>query len=198
MGHVRFGGLVCLVVMVLSAGSAWAEDAEDTGPSGMHSVNLSPLGLVLGAVALNYELLLDKQHGLLIEGQYRQSSGDDGEEASLMGGVLGYRWHWGKSQDSGFVGLNFGYQTGEGFSKINDVSYKQNLTETSLTLNGGARYAWKNGFNITWRLGGGYASREVTAAEPGEDAESAAELVDAIFDFIPIAVDAELSVGWVF
>ena len=166
-----------------------------------NSVNLSPLGILSGSYGLNYERLIGGYHGVLVEGNFSSSSGDDASSSSL-GGTLGYRFHWRGNQDSGFVGLNLGYQTGSGEATITSgdtmKKFDVETTVSSVTANIGRRWAWDSGLNITFRIGAGKGNYDVTTDSDDPDAQEAVKLVDDLLAFLPVAFDGELSLGYVF
>lgn len=199
-----------LTTLALAAGPALAQDdgdgaapaAADGALNKANSVNLSPLGLLVGSYALNYERLMNRRHGLLVEGVFTSATGD-GTSSTGYGGVVGYRWHWSPSQDSGFAGLNVGYQVGTGTAQVEDgdgdkASFDVDTTALTVTANIGRRWAWDFGLNITLRAGLGYGKYDVSTDSDDELAQDAVELVDELLTLIPVAIDGELSIGWIF
>lgn len=165
--------------------------AEQSVAQPVNSVNLSPLGLLIGGYNLNYERLLGGYHGVLVESSFVSNS-----TTSTFGGSLGYRFHWRGKQDSGFVGVNLGHSRGtaeaskEGATQVHDVD----LVASSLTVNVGRRWAWESGLNITFRIGAGRGSYEATTDSTDLEAkEAAAELSS-----LSVAFDSELSLGYNF
>ncbi|HUH06075.1 MAG TPA: hypothetical protein VML75_28995, partial [Kofleriaceae bacterium] len=105
--------------LTLLASSASAEEplVVEQPAERQNSINVSPLGLVFGSYAANYERLTPGGHGILIEGAYSRSSDD--ESSATSGGVgVGYRWHWRGKQNSGFVGATLGYYVGNGEATV--------------------------------------------------------------------------------
>lgn len=203
MGFMHKAVIAGFGIAALVSGQALAEDAKDAeveadAPMGANSVNLNPLGVLFGSYSVNYERLFDRQHGLLVEAGFSSSEDSNGDTAFATGALVGYRWHWSQSQDSGFLGANVGYYLGEGEASVNNSSFKVDYTTVDITLNGGRRYAWKSGFNLTWRLGVGRAFRSFEAQDDSEGAKEAAQLIEDIVNFLPVTIDAELSIGWVF
>jgi len=203
-----------LAASLLTSGTAFAEDAKPEakadapkkdGPDGTNSINLNPLSLLGGYYGVSYEHLFDRTHGLLIEPfLYRKASGDT--KSSSFGGYAGYRWHWSKSQNSGFLGVNAGAAFGTGSASIttsvNGVSttksFDVNTRVIEVTGNVGRRFAWDNGFNLTLRIGAGYANRKVSTDSKDADAQRVVKLVDDLIKFLPIALDGEVSIGFIF
>lgn len=176
-------------------------DVEKSGTSKENSVNLSPLGVLSGSYGLNYERLFGGYHGLLVEGNFSRSSGDDASSSSL-GGTLGYRFHWRGKQDSGFLGINLGYHTGSGEGSIDNgaevKTFDVDTTVSSITANIGRRWAWDSGLNITFRIGAGKGNYDVSTDSDDPDAQNVVEAVDDLLAFLPVAFDGELSVGYMF
>lgn len=199
-----YSSLLCLLLTLSFSTSAIAEAQEDKKEEvsfGKNSVNFSPLGLVFGTYSLTFEHLVNNSHGFIGEASYSSTS-DDTSESSSMGGVLGYRWHWSGSQNSGFLGAMLGYSYGSGESTVvsNGVTKTFDLTITapSVTFNIGRRWAWKSGFNLTLRFGVGRAFYDITSTSDDEDVQDGIQLVDDLLNAIPITLDGELSVGWIF
>lgn len=166
-----------------------------------NSVNVSPLGLLVGSYGVNYERLLDGHHGLLVEGNFASSSSSNASNSSF-GGTLGYRYHWSGGQDSGFVGLNLSYSSGSSEAVVTTddgmTSFDLDTTATTITANVGRRWAWDSGLNVTLRFGLGKGDYDVSTDSEDPDAQEAVELVDDLLEFLPLAVDGELSVGYAF
>lgn len=203
MNPTRFS-VPALLTAALFAGPALAQDegapAADGGAlTKSNSVNFSPLGLLVGSYALNYERLMNKRHGLLVEGVFSSTSGD-GTSSTGYGGLVGYRWHWSPSQDSGFAGLNVGYQVGTGTAEVTDdtgdkYSFDVDTTALAVTANIGRRWAWDFGLNITLRAGVGYGRYDVSTDSDDDLAQEAVDLVNELLTLIPVAIDGELSIG---
>lgn len=178
---------------------------KDTVNYKANSVNLSPLGALSGTYALNYERLFNGGHGLLVEGVYVNRSSEDTNSNSL-GGAVGYRWHWNGTQDSWFTGLNIGYTSGTGdalvTSTVNGETTEQkfdvDVKAFTTTVNIGRRWAWSSGLNVTFRVGAGYGSYNVSTDSDNELAQEAVQIVDDLLTILPIALDGELSIGWNF
>lgn len=172
------------------------EEAQDTGP-GKHSINFSPIGIIFGAYKLNYEYLYNGTHGLLAEGAFGYASDDD-VSVTTFGGGAGYRWHWRGRQNSGFLGANLGYQGGSATVTVNDSEFDLDASRFIVVANVGKRWAWDFGLNITFRLGAGYGSWDFSTDSSDPDAREAVQNAEDIVELIPIALDGELSLGWIF
>lgn len=193
------------LVISLAAGLVFTTTAHaqelELAPERTNSVNVSPLGLLIGSYSVNYEKLFGGSHGLLVEGYFANSSGDDASAFSL-GLSVGYRWHWSGKQNSGFLGVNAGYGLGGAEATINtgavEKTFSLDTTALALTANVGKRWAWDSGLNITLRIGAGYGNYGVSTDDPDPDAQDAVEAVDTLLSFLPVAIDGELSIGYTF
>lgn len=168
-------------------------------PSMPNSLSLSPIGLVIGKVRLNYERRFADRHGLLVEGAVAPSllSGFDFVSA---GGGVGYRWYWNGPESSGFVGCHVGIEQGSGrFDTVVDGetrTYAGRVRQLSIVPVIGKRWLLMPHLVMTLRFGLGYAS---TRYEP--DASADAEAVDQLRDFarqLPITLESEFSLGYRF
>ncbi|MCO4762833.1 MAG: hypothetical protein KC502_15065 [Myxococcales bacterium] len=164
-------------------------------------MNFSPLGLLFGSYSVNFEHLMNSQHGLIAEGLFSQSSDKDSTTMSA-GAAVGYRWHWSKTQDSGFLGAMLGYQTGTSVVKVVDgageKSFDVSVSAPSVTFNVGRRWAWSNGLNITLRFGVGRAVYSLSSTSTDPDVQDAINTVDDLMNALPVTLDGELSIGWIF
>ena len=166
-----------------------------------NSINLSPLGALVGNYAVTYERLFAGHHGLIVEGIATLSNGDDGDSRQF-GGALGYRWHWRGRQNSGFLGVMFaqGFGTGEVVTNVggaDEMKHEMTVRSTTITANIGKR--WMMGpVNLTVRFGLGWGHHVAKAKEDTPEAKDAEELMNDILSFLPIGVDGELSLGYTF
>lgn len=178
-------------------------------PPKENSVNASPLGMFWGNYSLNYERLVSGTHGFMIEGSFAHYTGtslSSGESSSSKstnyGGGIGYRWHWSRQQNSGFLGLMAGYSVGSGESTITSSGMTNTFDLTIkapwVVANIGKRWQWDSGLNITFRVGAGWAKYTVSSNSTDPQAQEAVQFVQDILTLIPIALDGELSVGYSF
>jgi hypothetical protein len=161
-----------------------------------NTINLSPLGVLVGDYALTYERLAGS-HGLIVEGIGSRSAGDAGSSLSFGGGV-GYRWHWRGRQNSGFLGLMVAQRFGTGSVTENNMTHDMSVRSTTVTANIGKRWALTPAVNVTFRIGAGWGNHVATAKEDTMEAKQAEELMNDILSFLPIGFDGELSVGYAF
>jgi len=187
--------------LLSSSAIAVADSTEvDVKKERANSININPIGAFVGSYNLNYERLMGS-HGLLVEGSFSHQGSDD--SSSTNGGVnLGYRWHWRGQQNSGFLGVTFGYAMGTGEGSIGDGTTTKTFdVDTRLlaaTANIGKRWAWDNGLNVTFRIGAGYGNWDVSTDDDDPDAQQGVEAVDDLLTLLPIALDGELSLGYAF
>ncbi|WP_428262138.1 outer membrane beta-barrel protein [Haliangium sp.] len=193
---------LAFIALLASAATASAEEPlRIEKAERAHSINVSPLGLVLGYYSVNYEHLFEGGHGLMAEGIFARYDLDD-DPISLYGGGVGYRWHWSGRQNSGFLGVSAGFGYGNGFVRTteNNMTQTSDLTTRTLYLTGniGKRWAWDNGLNITARIGAGYGNYKVTTDSMDPEARQQAEDLHDQLSPVSFALDAELSVGYAF
>jgi hypothetical protein len=170
-------------------------------PEKEDSINLSPIGLLYGNVALSYEHLWNGTHGLVLEAEGSRASNDDSSATSGGFGV-GYRWHWSHKQDSGFLGIMATQSIGTGFVTYGEngstMKYDMAIRATTLTANIGKRWMIGDNINITARLGAGPAWRHASTDTAGPRAKDAEDTMNALLSLIPVSIDGELSAGIVF
>ncbi len=162
-----------------------------------HSFNaVTPFDMSLGFFAGYYEYLKDGHHGLIFQAEYNRPfwGGTD-----FLAGSLGYRYHWSGSQDSGFIGANIRYGAGgtEGRTQSGE-KFDIDFSSLVMTANIGRRWAWDSGFNVTLRFGGGRADVNVSTESQSEEAQRSVRATKALLAILPIAIDSELTVGWIF
>jgi hypothetical protein len=161
-------------------------------PDPRSSINLSPLSLLLGHVAVTFEHRLDDHHALVAEG------GFGGHRVAAAGG---WRYHFRGRQHGGFAGamLAAGNAYGTGFDEDGDlVDADVKIRTVSATANLGYRWMIGDHWNITARIGVGWADYDAEATRDTAEA-AAAEMttLDAVGD-LSVGFDGELSVGYAF
>lgn len=189
--------LLVLSPAIAAAQPAPAITATAARPEKDDTLNISPLGLVFGDLALTYEHLFPGGHGLVAEAGFGFSNGDDTSESHGAAGV-GYRWHWRGRQNSGFLGVMVHQAFGSGEVSTDEMTYGATLKMTSVTGNIGKRWTLGDAWNITLRLGAGWGHYSVEIDDPSADAQDAEDILNAALAFLPVAVDGELSVGYAF
>jgi hypothetical protein len=205
MTHMHTISKIILASLVLAPAVALAQPAEpaaitaSTAPAErVHSINLDPMGVVVGAYNANYEYLAG-HHGLIAEGGF-YSGGDADSHVTTYGAALGYRLHWRGRQNSGFIGAMLGFSGGSAVAASDDMSstFDISVKEASATINVGKRWQLDMGLNVTFRIGAGYAKRWFSTTSMDPDAQQAVETVEDIMAFLPVAFDGELSLGYSF
>ena len=68
----------------------------------------------------------------------------------------------------------------------------------AVTGNIGKRWQLDNGLNVTARIGAGWASRTASTESSDPTAQKAAQDVEDLLAFLPVAFDGELSLGYSF
>jgi hypothetical protein len=195
-------GLGCsLVSGVAAADPDSAGVTESATRERAISINLDPGGVIQGYYGGNAEWL-HGSHGVLVEANYFRK-GDDDSSISGFGGTLGYRWHWRGHQNSGFLGVNASVGVGTAATTTMDsagMSQTWDLSVRTIAVTGniGKRWQLDNGLNITARIGAGWASRTATTSSDDPTAKEAAEDVEDLLAFLPVAFDGELSLGYSF
>jgi len=162
-----------------------------------NSINISPLGLIAGNIALTYEHLFNGTHGVIVEGALSRASGDDGDSLQF-GGSVGYRWHWRGRQNSGFLGLMASQGIGTGKVTVNGMDHDMSVKSTTLTANIGKRWMITEAFNVTFRIGAGYGHYTATSKDDTMDGKQAEKTLNDLLSFLPVGFDGELSVGYAF
>ncbi len=162
-------------------------------------VSLSPLGLVLGRIRLNYERLFADRHGFLIEAVVTPEV-FTGFDFVRAGGGLGYRWYWNGPATSGFVGGHIALEQGAGSLKValddEERVYQGRVRRLSIVPVVGKRWVFTQHLLMTLRIGVGYA-----AARYKPDVASDPKAVELLRDWsqkVPIAIEGELSLGYRF
>ncbi len=166
-----------------------------------NSINISPLGLVAGNIALTYERLFSGTHGVIVEGVMNRSSSDDGDSLQF-GGSIGYRWHWRGQQNSGFLGATFSQTMGSGSvtrtANGASMTHDMSVRSTMITANIGKRWMLTDAVNITARIGLGWGHHVATAKDNTPEAKESEEFMNDILSLLPIGAEGELSLGYAF
>lgn len=170
-----------------------------------HALNLNPEGAVAGDYALIYHWMFAAGHGLIAEltGTYAKSA--DGLTKGL-GGQVGYRYFTNGTHNSWFFGAMAGYDAGNSLVVITTGgtdqpkvvrTYNLPYRRIRATATVGRRWVFGPGLNVTARLGIGPGQRTYTRGGNAE-AEHEAASIETLANFLPVSLDSELSIGWVF
>ena len=91
-----------------------------------------------------------------------------------------------------------GYQNGSADATVNGQSFDMSVSAASLTANIGRRWAWDSGLNVTLRFGFGRAIYDISSTSTDPDVQEAIDVVDKLLNALPVTLDGELSIGWIF
>lgn len=186
---------------LVSAQPLGVAETQVKAPEKTNSINVSPLGALVGNYSLTFEHLFNGTHGVIVEGNTSFDSGSDASSYQVGGGV-GYRWHWRGRQNSGFLGVMVAQSFGSGevttTSNGQQMTYEMGVRSTTVTGNIGKRWMIGDAFNVTLRLGLGWGHHVATAKVNDQAAKDAEEKLNDLLAFLPIGFDGELSVGYVF
>jgi hypothetical protein len=199
-----FTAIATSVLVLSSAGAASAqepavhEQATPVRVERQHTVNFG-MGTLWDSPSLTYEYLAAGGHGLLLGVNAFYARHDTG--AGLGAGAsVGYRWHWSGRQDSGFLGLNAGFDRDRSPMRITtDGMSEDAIVHTStfyLVGNIGKRWMIRDRVNITARLGAGMAVRRLDT--DAEEAKPLVGVMETLLGLVPVTLDGELSVGYSF
>jgi hypothetical protein len=202
--------IAATLAALLLGGASRVAIADEAGPASRveasppaertRSINADAANVALGNYGGNFEWL-HGGHGLLVEASYFHH-GNGSTSVDGGGAALGYRWHWRGRQNSGFLGvsasLGVGGATATDATHTPAVTYDLSVRTLAVVANLGKRWQFANGFNITARVGGGWARRTVATAATDPDAVQAAKDVEDLMSLLPFALDGELSAGYSF
>jgi hypothetical protein len=206
MTNIRnFAAIATSLLVLSSAGAAFAQqqDAPQSITLPWHnepknSINLG-LGTVWGSPSLSYEHLFAGGHGLVIGANGFFARHDIGN-AMGAGGSIGYRYHWHERQDSVLFGIHAGFDRDQTPMRIteNEMTTDTVVDMTTFYLVGnlGKRWVLGDNINITARIGGGLALRRLDS--DAEDYDPLVGFVHGMIESVPVTLDGELSVGYMF
>lgn len=171
----------------------------------VHSVNASPQGAVYGDYLVNYQWMFSPGHALIGE-LLVTWSGEESELSRGAGAQVGYRYLSNGTQNSWLFGVMAGYDVGTTTVNMTSTSTAEGSITRRFTLpysrwrvtgNVGRRWVFGPGINATVRLGVGPGNR--TFARGGSaEADHEAAVIENIVNLLPISLDSEVSVGWLF
>jgi len=122
-----------------------------------------------------------------------------------LGAQIGYRYLTNGSQNSWFFGAMAGYDGGNTNLRTSETSAAMTITRVydlpytrwRLTATAGRRWVFGPGLNVTARFGVGAGKRSYAQGDNAEANHQAATM-EMVVNFLPVAVDSEVSIGWVF
>ncbi len=154
------------------------------------AVQLDLSGLFLGTLSLNYEYLINHEHGLVVGGSYYPGYSDGDSHGENL--ELEYRWHWSKSMSSGFVGafVNGGRIHGgtTGVFEESDTGYAQTSVTVGPDL--GRRWVTPWGLSLVGRVGYGYTWSKFDNPAPDRNTQNRLRYLSGF--------DSEISLGYAF
>jgi hypothetical protein len=164
-----------------------------------HSINLG-VGTSWLDPSISYEYLASGGHALVLEANAFYDLAFFGDDSMGAGAAIGYRWHTNGTQNSPFVGLHVGYDRGRSPITSETMSETSNLDHQTLYVVGniGKRWLLPTNFNITARLGAGYARRSLETDSDDALTREGVWIAEELFDGVPVTIDGELSVGYTF
>ncbi len=184
--------VTALFMMSLSGIASAQGEALPTSKS--NAFNFNPLGLVLGALAGNYEHLFGNRHGVMVKGAY------------LFGNASGfsvgahYRHHYHVQQNhaglnSPFWGPFITYEKSSStVTDPNRNSYSVDIEFLKAGANWGRRWIFGNTFNLALRIGYGFPFiADFTWDNEPENARTV-ESITNVFG----GIDGEISIGFAF
>jgi hypothetical protein len=165
-----------------------------TAPSVSHSLNIQPLGILLGGTGVTYEYFFGERNGIMVEGGYAFGNG-----YTVSGG---YRYHYFRQDDEhGLISPFWGFfvHTSKSKGKVEDTDTKKKHTLEiemfTIGVHWGQRFAWGESFNYAWRIGYGYP---ITLNFNWPDGKpNGAKTIEGVTRILG-GLDSELSIGIVF
>jgi len=147
-------GRVLALTLALTA-NLWG---GDLGKSATDAVNFCPAGLAFGVVAVNYEHLFARGHGLMARYDYEEvpeEYTDADIKASARAYFLNYRWHLEETMEGCFVGVYGRHRVYDGSGRLDGERFDFRISEQTLGVNAGKRWVWENGLNLNLAFGYG-------------------------------------------
>lgn len=201
MNKLLVAAALVTVPALASAQPLGVTETQAKAPEKTNSINVSPAGALIGYYSLTYEHLFNGSHGVIVEGNAGFDSGTDASSYRVGGGV-GYRWHWRGRQNSGFLGVMVAQAFGSGHvettSGSQTMTYQMGIRSTMITANVGKRWMIGDRFNITFRAGLGWGHHVASTSESDPQAKDAVKKMNDLLAWIPVGIDSELSVGYLF
>jgi len=196
---------ILLGVSLMTAAQVFAQQSDlqpkDTTTRELrHTINMCPLGTVLGIFSVNYEYLIKPHHGLVFRADYEaipKTYGSAGIDANGFAFVLNYRYHAQGKMESCFVGTFARFRQYQGKGKLENQDFDFTIPDITLGLNVGRRWVWSSGFNIAFNLGYGYMIDRRKVDNGTEAIYNAIDEFQDGYDFISGFL-GELSIGYSF
>jgi len=164
------------------------------------ALNVCPLAPLFGVYALNYEYMITPRNGILARIEYEdvpKTYTDANIESSGMAYSLNYRRHISPELNSFFVGGYVRYRNYKGEGEIQDTKFDFTLPSLTVGLNGGKRWVWNNGLNITVSIGYGFSKNSRKTTPSNSAIESSIDQLEKEYDFFT-PLYPEISAGYAF
>ena len=164
------------------------------------AVNFCPGGIIFGIYAINYEYLVNGNHGLVARFDYENVSetlSEDTMEANGYAFTFNYRWHFSEAMESFYIGSYVRYKQYQGDATDGATKFDFTLHEYTLGLNAGKRWVWNSGFNINCAFGYGISklNKETNPTSSSIDSKLD-EFIDNYTFIDPFY--GEISIGYAF
>jgi hypothetical protein len=165
-----------------------------------YAINMCPGGIVFGVYSVNFEYLVSPNHGLVARFDYEvvpDSYTDAAIESSGIGFTFNYRWHISGGLNSFYLGAYSRYKVYTGDGSLESNNFDFTLSDYSIGLNAGKRWAWNNGLNINVAFGYGISSDTLDSNPSNMEIETIMEEFKDEYEFID-PFYGEISVGYAF
>ena len=198
--------ILILCIFLISNLFAQQKDTPSTTDSSSYvkeinqAVNFCPGGIIFGIYAINYEYLVNRNHGLVARFDYENVSetlSEDTMEADGYAFTFNYRWHFSGAMESFYIGSYARYKYYKGDATDGATKFDFTLQEYTLGLNAGKRWVWNSGFNINCAFGYGVSKldKETDPTSPSIEAKLG-EFIDNYTFIDPFY--GEISIGYAF
>ncbi len=194
--------LTLITFSIFSSKDLIAQDNEDVSARSTfkHAINVCPIAPAFGIYAVNYEYLFKPKHGIVVRIEYEdipKAYTDADIESNGWAFSLNYRRHLSEEMNSLFLGAYTRYRVYNGDGILATEKFDFDLPSFTIGLNGGKRWVWNSGFNITASLGYGFSFDDRKATPSNDSIESVLDKFEKEYDFIS-PFYGELSIGYAF
>ncbi len=194
--------LVLFAFSIFLSGTVTGQD-DETGSRRnefKHALNVCPIAPVFGIYAVNYEYLFSSKNGMVARIEYEdvpKTYTDASIESNGWAFSLNYRRHLSGEMKSFFLGAYSRYRIYKGNGTLESENFDFELPSITLGLNGGKRWVWNSGFNITVSAGYGISFDDRQATPSNNAIEAALDQLEKDYDFIS-PFYGEISIGYAF
>lgn len=192
--------LVFLTTVTLIAQNISERQVTSKSDDFRHSINMCPLGIVLGIYSVNYEYMITKTHGIVFRLDYEdipKTYSDAKINANGKAAILNYRYHCDEKLGSFYIGAFGRYRIYEGNGNLNSQSFEFDIKDFTLGLNAGKKWVWDSGFNINFTLGYGYSFQDKNKSMSTKEIDASIKVFEKKYDFIDPFL-GEFSIGYAF